>query len=307
MNCLILGGGGFLGSHLSEGLATKGHRVCVFERPGYSRRSLDVIEGNIDDPPQIARALSGMDVVFHLACTTVPGSSNADPIYDLASNVLPTLRVLEAARQSRVARIVFFSSGGTVYGIPERMPIDEDHPTNPTSAYGIHKLAIEKYLALYRRLYGLDSLILRISNAFGEGQSPTSGQGVVAAFLYKALRHEPVEIWGDGSVVRDYIHVSEIVSAAIKSIEYEGHHRTFNIGSGIGISLRDVVVAVEELVGVRLEVHHGAARPFDVPISILDISRAKEHLNWSPQMSFRQGLQRTLRHLDQPHTPGGSC
>ena len=303
MNCLILGGGGFLGSHLSERLLALGHRVRIFERQGFSRRNvaglidqMDVVEGSLDSQTDVERILKDVDVLFHLASTTVPASSNADPFHDVATNVLPTIRLLEAARNSSLKKLVFFSSGGTVYGIPERIPLDEGHPTAPICSYGIHKLAIEKYLYLYRHLFGLEYCVLRISNAYGERQSPTSGQGAVAAFLSSALKRETIEIWGDGSVVRDYIYVSDVVEAAIAVSEQQAGRGVFNIGSGVGTSLREVIELVSQAIGLPLEVRYSPARALDVPVNVLAVGRAEKELGWSPKIPLAKGIGRVLKH-----------
>jgi UDP-glucose 4-epimerase len=304
MNCLVLGGGGFLGSHLCEALVQQGYGVRILERRGFPKGNLrqiadriDVVEGGFDDPLRVEVALRGIEVVFHLVSTTLPKSSNDDPSYDVASNVLPTLRFLEAARKGSVKKLVFFSSGGTVYGIPEWIPITEDHPTNPICSYGIHKLTVEKYLGLYSHLYGVNTSVLRISNAYGERQSPTAGQGAIAAFLFRALRRETIEIWGDGSVVRDYIHVSDVARAATSCIGYTGNKQVFNVGSGIGISLVEVLEAVERAVGHRVETRFDPSRPLDVPINVLETSRARAELSWAPTVGFTEGLDRTLGYI----------
>ena len=159
------------------------------------------------NPDDIGRAVSGSDVVYHLASTTVPKTSNDDPPYDVETNILGTLRLLEVAWKKQVKKIIFPSSGGTVYGIPQEIPIKEDHPTEPISSYGICKLTIEKYLNLYWKLHGLDYCILRISNAFGERQPVTETQGAISAFLDGAINHRELVVWGDGSIMpRLYIH-----------------------------------------------------------------------------------------------------
>lgn len=302
MNCMVFGGGGFLGSHLTERLVALGHKVRILEKEGFSRRNLEgvidrieVVEGDIGRDAIAERILEDIDVVFHLASTTLPASSNADPLHDVASNVLPTLRLLEAAKNAPLKKLVFFSSGGTVYGIPERIPLDEEHPTEPICSYGIHKLTIEKYLSLYHHLFGLNYCVLRVSNAFGERQSPISGQGAIATFLSRALQRETIEIWGDGSVVRDYVYVSDIVDAAIAASQHRRGSGVFNIGSGVGTSLREVIGLVSHALGMPLEVCFFPARAFDVPTNILSISKAKEHLSWSPKIVLAEGIRRMLR------------
>jgi UDP-glucose 4-epimerase len=299
MRSLVLGGGGFIGSNLCRALVTAGERVRVFEsRPFDPSRGLpaDAVEwrqGDFTDREQVADALTGCDVVYHLVSTTLPKTSNDDPAYDLQSNAVSTLNLLEAAGKKGVRKIIFVSSGGTVYGIPQQIPIPENHPTEPICSYGIGKLAIEKYLHLYNVLRGLDYCILRLSNPFGEWQGPTGGQGAIAAFLHKGLKRETIEIWGDGSVVRDYLYIADAVSALVKAKDYSGQVRVFNIGSGVGRSVNEVIATIESVVGHPVSRKYLPTRAFDVPRNVLDIKRAAELLGWRPTHSFEEGLRRT--------------
>ncbi len=304
MRFLLLGGGGFIGSHICDRLLKDGQEVRVFERQGCPRRNLlhldsdiEWIEGDFTDPACLRKAVKGIDVIFHLISTTVPGNSNDNPVSDISSNVIPTLNLLDMAVQAGVRKVIFFSSGGTVYGIPHNVPITEEHPTNPTSSYGIHKLMIEKYLALYFQLYGLDYSILRTSNPYGENQNPKWYQGAIAVFIYKALKGETVEIWGDGSVVRDYIYVGDVVDAAIKASKCLHNEKIINIGSGTGLSLNDVLTEIETITGQSIDVRYSESRSFDVPVNILDISRAKRILDWYPRVKFTEGLKKTIDHF----------
>jgi UDP-glucose 4-epimerase len=306
MNCLVLGGGGFLGSHLSQRLIELEHQVRIFEQPGKPLTNLEpiadrveILRGDFGDLGALEAALGDIELVFHLISTTVPKSSNDDPAFDISSNLVPTLGLLDLAQRQALKKIIFFSSGGTVYGIPREMPISEQHPTNPICSHGIHKLAIEKYLRMYHQLYGLEYCILRMSNAFGERQNLQSGQGAIAAFLHQALQGEEIEIWGDGSVVRDYIYVSDIVTAAVKSMRHAGDPRVFNIGTGVGTSLLEVIEAIERLLGSPVAVRFAPARAFDVPANVLDIRRARKELGWQPEVGFEVGLERTLQALDR--------
>ena len=282
VKCLVLGGGGFIGSHLAEGLVHAGHEVRLFDRPQ-----------DFLDPADLARALPGTEVAFHLISTTVPKNSNDDPVRDIESNVLGTLRLLELCRSHKVRKIVFVSSGGTVYGIPAGTPIGEAHPTQPISSYGIHKLTIEKYLHLNWVLHGLDYCVLRIANAYGERQRTDLAQGAVAVFLERALRGEAIQIWGDGSVVRDYVYVGDIVQAFLKALAYDGGQKTFNIGSGVGVSLNQLLEEIGALVGRPLAVEYAPARGFDVPANILDCSLARRLLGWQARTRLAEGLRRT--------------
>lgn len=304
MKCLILGGGGFLGSHLSDALVALGYAVRIFDRPNLLRyrvfqpgEPVEWVEGDFVNREHVARAVAGCEVVYHLISTTLPRSSNENPIYDVETNLVGTLHLLEAAQKNKVKKIIFASSGGTVYGIPQFVPIKESHPTEPICSYGIGKLAIEKYLSLFHLLHGMDYCVLRMANPFGERQRIAAAQGAVAAFLDKALRNERIEIWGDGSVVRDYFYVSDAVAALTKAISHTGNDRVFNIGSGTGQSLNEILGAIEVLLGRTVERTYLPARTFDVPINALEISKATEVLDWRPLIPFAEGLTRTAHWL----------
>lgn len=307
MRCLVLGGGGFIGLNLCEALLAVGYQVRVFERPrlrvdgitGQAGRDefiagVEWTEGDFANPADVQSAVAGVDVIFHLICTTLPKSSNDNPAYDIESNVISTVRLLDAAKGLRVKKIVFISSGGTVYGFPQRVPIHESHPTIPICSYGITKLAIENYLHLYHYLYGLDYCVLRVANPFGERQRVEATQGAVAVFLHRAVRNEPIEIWGDGSVVRDYVYIGDVVSALLKAIDYRGSLRTFNVGSGRGCSLNELLGIIESLLGHPVVRVDKEARSLDVPVNVLDISSARDYLKWEPRIPLRDGLMRTL-------------
>ena len=301
MKCLILGGGGFLGSHLCDVLIDLGHTVRIFDRPNLSRfkhfqqdDKVEWIDGDFVNIRDVDTAVSGCEIVFHLISTTLPRSSNENPSYDVESNVIGTLHLLDSVRNHKVKKVIFVSSGGTVYGIPEEVPITESHPTEPICSYGIGKLAIEKYMNLYHLLHGIEYCVLRFANPFGERQRVSSAQGAIAVFLSKALRNETIEIWGDGSVTRDYFHVRDAAAALVKAMTYEGDIRIFNIGSGVGRSLNDVLSAIDALFEKPVKRIYLPSRAFDVPVNVLDISRARDLLDWEPQMLFAEGLSRTL-------------
>ena len=302
--CLVLGGAGFIGSHLAEALAQQGHRVRVFDRPHVDRLPLfpaaggfEVFTGDFLNPRALAPALEGAELVFHLVSTTLPKNSNDNPVYDIESNVLGSLRLLELCREHGVRKLVFVSSGGTVYGVPRTTPIAEDHPTDPISSYGIHKLMVEKYLALAHRLHGLDYRIVRPANLYGPRQRLDIAQGAVAVFLDRALRDQPIRIWGDGSVVRDYVYVADAVDAMLKAASFEGAQRIFNVGSGNGASLNELVAEIEKLLGRRVKTEHGAPRALDVPVNVLDASLAERHLGWRASTPLAEGLRRTCEWL----------
>jgi len=301
MRCLILGGSGFIGSAICDRYLRDGHMLRVFERPRVEpyrkfdgNESVEWVTGDFSNTHDIRSVLKGMDAVVHLIGTTLPKTSNEDPIYDVQSNLVATLQLLEAMRSEGVGKIVFISSGGTVYGNPQSLPIEEHHATNPLSSYGITKLAIEKYLLLYKSLHGLNPVILRVANPYGERQRIETAQGVVAAFLSRVMREEPIEIWGDGSVIRDYLHVFDVAEAFLRALTYEGPQSIFNIGSGNGISLNELVKALGEILGRRIDIHYKPGRAFDVPANVLDITLAGKELGWSPEVSLKTGLEKTI-------------
>jgi UDP-glucose 4-epimerase len=203
--------------------------------------------------------------------------------------------MLGAMVANNVRRIVFISSGGTVYGEPVYLPIDEKHPTNPLVSYGITKLAIEKYLQLFERMHGIKAITLRVANPYGERQRVETAQGAVGVFLHRALKGKSRDIWGDGSVTRDYIHVSDVAEAFVKALEYTGNKNVFNISSGVGTSLNELLCVLENAIGKPIERRYLPGRSFDVPINVLNNNLAHEELNWSPVMSMEKGIARTAQ------------
>ena len=304
MKTLILGGAGFIGSHLAEALLAQGHEVRIFDRPHIQIpaelkecHGIEWMQGDFLSVADIQAAVDGVELIFHLVSTTLPKNSNDDPGYDVGTNVIGSLHLLDAAVRLGIRKIVFISSGGTIYGIPNQIPIPETHPTDPLVSYGISKLAIEKYLKLYHELHGLDYAVLRVANPYGERQRTDMAQGAVAVFAKKALAGETIEIWGDGSVTRDYIYIADLIEAFVLAASYQGQERIFNIGGGHGLSLNQLLATLEELLARPVNRRFLPARNFDVPVNILDITRAREVLGWAPRTPFKVGLQRTLQWL----------
>ena len=301
-----MGASGFIGSHLVDGLLAAGYRVKALARhlPGLispvaqANPALTLSPLSMGDGLALQEAMEGAELVFHLASGSLPQSSNRDPQADVQVNLLGALKVFEAARQAQVQRLVMVSSGGTVYGVPQQVPIVEGHPTEPTCSYGISKLAIEKYVALYRQLHGLDGLVLRVANPYGERQRLDATQGVVPVFLGKALRGEPLQIWGDGSTVRDFLHISDVVTALLAAAHYRGEERLFNVGSGEGLSLNQLVELLRAELQRPLAVEYLPARGFDVPTNVLCIERARRSLGWNPKVTVSEGLHRLCASLN---------
>jgi UDP-glucose 4-epimerase len=278
-------------------LVSTGHRVRAFGRRCLFPEALDQVDwyqGDFCDPVALAAAIETYEIVFHLVHTTTPHSANVDMAKDLQQNVISSLALFDVARALGVKRIVFVSSGGTIYGAPEQFPTPETAPGEPITAYGISKLAIEKYLAVYERLYDLQYRILRVANPFGPFQVPVKNQGVISMLISRAINNESIEIWGDGSVVRDYIFVDDVIDALEAAMSDQSNARIFNIGTGRGRSLLEVIGALEGLLHAKLEIDWKQGRPIDVPRSILAIDRARDILKWTPNTSFEKGLQSTV-------------
>jgi UDP-glucose 4-epimerase len=293
--CVVLGGAGFIGKNFCAALIGAHARVV-----GVDAKPADSLLPNVEwhkirlqDTKELEALLEPNDIVFHFASSTVPGSTHA-PDADVSENLIPSLRLFDACVRSKVSRVVFLSSGGTVYGSDVDVPTSEDAPQNPISWYGVQKLAIEKYLAVYRRLHGLDSIILRISNPFGPHQI-NPNQGLVGSVVRHALAGTPVEIFGDGGVTRDYIYVADVVSAILRAASLKSGSRfcLYNIGSGIGRSVNEVVAAVQSVCDIPIKINRLPARSVDVPKSILDIKRAAEYLAWRPETRWEDAIRLT--------------
>lgn len=301
MKSLLFGGGGFIGSAIADRLLQDGHRVRIFEqtriepyRKFHSHEKIEWITGDWLNIRDVTDALDGVDTVFHMVCTTLPGSSNDDPIYDVQTNIVGTLQMLNVMVATRVPKIIFISSGGTVYGTPVYVPVDEKHPTEPGVSYGITKLAIEKYLLIYQKFHGIRAIILRAANPYGERQRIKSAQGVVGVFIYRALRGMPIEIWGDGSVIRDYLYIGDLAEASVKALSYFGKESVFNVGSGSGTSLNELIDLLEDVLGKNIIRRYHPARSIDVAVNVLSNRLIARELGWKPQVLLRDGLLRTV-------------
>lgn len=295
---LVLGGGGFVGSHLVQALCAEGvHVLCVdrnlrSERlhPLANHRTLDLFtctDGDLDE------LISGCSLIYHLAWSSIPASAEADPFRDLKDNVGLAVRVFKASARAGV-RVVFSSSGGTVYGEGATAELAEDHPCNPMSAYGAGKRAAEMYAGLFRRTMGLDVRIARLANPYGAGQNPARPQGAVSRFARQTLEGEAIEIWGDGEVVRDYIHISDVIACLVAlgqaSPDTLKGHAIFNVGSGHGASLKDVLQIVADAVGQMPEVRFLPGRNMDIARNVLSIDRVRSTLGWAPRLNLADGI-----------------
>ncbi len=296
--CLVLGGCGFLGSVVTRHLVSKGYDVRVLDKEGQNTdriksvlRKIDLQFGDFSSLGDLTHALDGVKTVLHFIGTTIPQTSMNDIEFDIETNVLPTVRLLEMLKERRKTRLIYSSSGGTVYGASQPgRPLTETDQTEPISAYGISKLTIEKFIRLFSINYDVPSVILRFANPFGPSQHPTRPQGAVGVFIQKALRGEEIVIWGDGTIVRDYLFEEDLGAAVTSVVEKSVRGGIYNVGSGTGTSLRELIVLIEKTYAVKCKVRYDAKRRFDVPYNVLDIGKISSETGWRPHSTLLDGL-----------------
>lgn len=296
---LVTGGSGFLGRHLVEKLLEHGHNVVVLDikEPPLNHANLTYFNGSFADTLVVQEAIKGCDIVYHLASTTIPKTSNDDPIYDIESNLCGSVRLIQEAVKSSIERFIFVSSGGTIYGAPSTLPVPESHDTNSTCSYGITKLSIEKYLYMFQKNSGIKTFSLRVSNPYGEHQNINSGLGALTTFCYKAINGEDITIWGDGTVVRDFIYIDDVVNALTKTLLVDHNGAVINIGYGKGISLNELIDLIQNSCDLKINVEYQKPRNFDIPEIYLDIKKAESILNWKPETNLQEGVNRLIQHI----------
>ncbi|MEO8665088.1 MAG: NAD-dependent epimerase/dehydratase family protein [Ignavibacteria bacterium] len=302
--CLVYGGGGFIGSHLCEELLSKNYDVTIFDKTNFSKKNIEhfiddvnITEGDFNNEVDIRNSLRDTDYVFHLVSSTLPADSNENPIYDVETNLISSIRLFKECVSKKIKKVIFLSSGGTVYGIPGSIPIMEDHPSNPICSYGIIKKTIEEYLYMFEKIYGLDYIVFRLSNPYGERQNPNASQGVIPVFINKAINNEKIIIWGDGQVVRDYIYIKDAVKVIAASLEKKTKGRIFNLSSGKGYSINDIIRFINEISGRETTVEYTGARSADVPVNILDNELAKKTFGFEPKTNIKEGMKRLYKYL----------
>ena len=294
-NVLILGGCGFIGRHLVDAIREDGTPLVVFDInavPEQSSPGCVFVQGKFANQAQIERVIAcyGITHVAHLVSTTLPKSSNEDKPYDLSSNVIQTLYLLDICVKYQVKKLLFMSSGGTIYGTPRCVPVTEDHPNDPICSYGISKLTIEKYLFLYHHLHRLNYIALRAANPYGPWQNPMSGQGVIANFVHKMHAQQPLEVWGDGSTIRDYFHVRDLANLT-KLALFSQETGVFNAGSGVGVSINQLISTLSSVLDQPAEVIYKEQRGLDVPAIVLDSTSAESKFGWRALTSLQSGIE----------------
>ena len=307
MKAVITGGAGFIGSTLVDRLVDRGDDVLVVDDLSSGRESnLDAARAAAGDRLRLEvcdirdERTTGVianhqpDVVFHLAAQADVRVSVADPALDAAINVLGTIRVLEGARQAGAAKVVFAASGGTLYGEPDAsaLPLRETQERNPGSPYGVSKMTGIDYLDCYQRLHGQDYAALALANVFGPRQDPHGEAGVVAIFAGRLLAGEPCTVFGTGEQTRDFVYVTDVADAFVRAGDRGSG--VMNIGTGVETSVNTLYRAMAAAAGGPPDPVLAAARPGELDRSALDSSRAREQLDWSPQVDLQTGVQAVI-------------
>lgn len=305
--CLVLGADGFLGSHLVDDLVARGFDVRVFDRfrdgrtrhLGHLRDTIEFRQGDFMNRRQVERALRDVDYVFHFVSLSTPASTANDPRAEIDSNLRGTLQLLDLAVKHSVKKIVYPSSGGAVYGNALEEVVNETVQPRPVSPYAVTKLMIEEYFHYYGRQHGLDFVIYRIANPYGERQNPYGIQGAIPIFMKHMMLGESVTLYGD--TVRDYIYVKDVTGFIAENFDKPGERSTYNVGSGRGVALSELVPKIARVVGAMPKVVSEERRPFDVGKIVLDISRVNEEFGFRPTTSLEVGLEKTYAYVAE-HT-----
>lgn len=306
MNIVILGAAGFIGTNLAIELAKEesNNTILVDKQLQYFEtiKSLDLPttaykSSALSHDCDFDALVKGNEIVYHLLSTTVPTTSNKGISEELTANVILSANLFEACVRQNVEKVVFISSGGTVYGKESESPLNEKTPTNPITSYGLQKVTIEKLLHLYRYMHGLDYRIIRLANPYGPYQRPNGVLGAVTTFTYKALKGEEIEVYGDGSVVRDFIYIDDAVSGIQKIVNGNERHNTYNLGCGYGTSIKQVLETIEKVLGIEVKVKYTATRKVDVPVNYLDIRRYETAYGSLNPISLEEGIRKTAEFM----------
>ena len=295
---LVTGGAGFVGSHVVDGLLARGHDVLVIDDLSSGTRSNLSLDAQFVDLDVADEALVGVakafrpDVISHLAAQASVPVSMSDPRMDARANIMGGLNVLRVAMETDCEQVVYFNTGGALYGEPEYLPCDEDHPIRPISAYGLSKWTSECY---FRAMLpdAIPFKVLRPANIYGPRQDPHGESGVIAIFARRMLKGEQVTIYGDGEHTRDYVYVGDIVEAHDSAMSHEGSF-VANIGTGVGTSVNEVLRHLQKVTGNDAPPEYGPPRPGDVRHIALESSRAKLLLGWEPKVGLLEGLEKTV-------------
>ena len=300
MRILVTGGAGFIGSNVTDRFVALGHEVAVFDNLSSGFREFvnpkaHLYEGDLADAAAIEHAIADFrpEIIDHHAAQIDVRKSVSDPVFDARVNVLGSIGMLQACTKHGVRKVVYASTGGALYGEGRQLPATEDHPINPEAPYGASKHTVEHYLYLWKLLHGLDYTVLRYPNVYGPRQNPHGEAGVNAIFIGLMLAGQRPRIFGDGTAVRDYLFVDDVVAANVLALE-QGSGEMLNIGTGVGTSVLDIVRELQGILGIAEGAIHEPARAGEIQRIYLDATRAKQVLGWQPTVTFAEGLRRTV-------------
>lgn len=303
---VIVGGAGFIGTALARALADRGTPVRVLDRHHRLERSAHLLDGidkavfEFPDTLGIEKHMDGASALIHLTCTSTPQSSMKSLRRDADENIAPSVTLFEAAGAAGVKRVLFASSGGTVYGDTDRFPIVEDTPLAPLSGYGASKVAIETYLQLAARRDGFCGASMRIANPYGPYQLAGAPIGIIARYLTLIGQGAPLAVWGDGKIIRDYVHIDDTTRAILALLDQPDlPSGSYNIGSGIGISINDIIQTLSQITGTTPQVDYTPARGFDVQRIVLDTNKITNATGWAPNVSLQDGIAQLWRVLQK--------
>lgn len=295
---LVTGGCGFIGSHIVDQLLKKGYQVTVVDnlvtgqRSNLSAHNIAFFECSILDPGFEEIVLREQpDYIIHQAAQVSVAGSIENVLYDEEVNIRGSINVMEAAKKANTKKIIYASSAA-VYGVPQYLPIDTNHPAAPLSPYGVSKYTAERYLSVYASLYDLDYTILRYSNVYGPRQDATGEGGVISIFLDKISRGERLTIYGDGEQTRDFIYVEDVARANIHALHL-GSRQLYNVSTGLEISLNQVCAMIKDITGFAFNPNYSAERPGDIINSVLRNETTKRELGWEPKYTLKEGLRET--------------
>ena len=301
--CLVLGANGFLGSHLVDSLAERGHQIRAFDRFGgdiqnfVSNPNIEIVAGDFLNRNDLAGALAGVEYVFHFISTTTPASAENDPLIDIETNVRMSVELFQEAVAAGVKKVIFSSTGGAIYGDVEgEEALSESTLAQPVSPYAIGKLTIEHYLRYFKTKHGLDSVVFRISNPYGERQSLASRQGVIPIFLQHIYKNEPITVLGDGTMVRDYLHVKDVAELISQAFE-KASQPLYNLGSGVGVSVNELVDVIKKVTGKEVSVENQPKPSTFVQHVVLDTARFKNEFGVEPAVGLEEGIAKTWHYV----------
>lgn len=305
MKIVILGAAGFIGTNLAMNLVKNELNELILVDVCYDWIRKEITQNNnvvvyecaFEKDTDYESILQGADVVYHLVSTTIPATSNQKMAKELESNIIVTANILDACVRCNVKKVVFISSGGAIYGKNVLCPISEDAELDPITSYGLQKLAIEKMLYIYNLSYGLDYKIVRLANPYGPYQRPNSGLGVITTFVYRALRGESIEVFGDGTVIRDYIYVDDAIQAIVNIASKDSKYNIYNVGSGKGTDINTILKKIKTFVNCDAKIKRVASRAVDVPINFLDIERYEKEFGTLTNITLDEGIERTCNYI----------